>query len=56
MNSNPSSNAPPPIRLSRIVGIAVVLVIIGLAIGFVPRWHARHAPWRKNRPRVTFRP
>ena len=43
MNSNPSSNAPPPIRLSRIVGIAVVLVLIGLAIGFVPRWHARHA-------------
>ena len=38
MNSNSSSSAKPPIRLTRIAQIVVVLVIIGLLIGFVPRW------------------
>jgi len=42
MNSNtPSSpSAPPPIRLGRVAKILVVLIIIGLIIGFVPRWLA----------------
>jgi len=38
MNSNSSSSAPPPIRLTRIAQIVIALVIIGLLIGFVPRW------------------
>jgi RND family efflux transporter MFP subunit len=42
MNSNPSTSAPPPIRLTRLLQIVVVLVIIGLVIGFVPRWIHRH--------------
>jgi RND family efflux transporter MFP subunit len=42
MNSNSSSSAKPPIRLTRIAQIVVALVIIGLLIGFVPRWIHRH--------------
>jgi len=42
MNSNPNSSAPPPIRLTRLLQIVVVLVIIGLIVGFVPRWIHRH--------------
>jgi RND family efflux transporter MFP subunit len=42
MNSNPSSSAPTPIRLTRLLQIVVVLVIIGLVVGFVPRWIHRH--------------
>ena len=44
MNSNsPSSpSAPPPVRLRRIAEIVVVLIVIGLVIGLVPRWLARH--------------
>ena len=42
MNSNPTSSAPPPIRLTRLLQIVVVLVIIGLIAGFVPRWIHRH--------------
>ncbi|MGH7975611.1 MAG: efflux RND transporter periplasmic adaptor subunit [Limisphaerales bacterium] len=42
MNSTaPSSSpAPPPIRLRRVGEIVVVLIIIGLIIGLVPRWLA----------------
>ncbi len=42
MNPNSSSSAPPPVRLTRIFKIVIVLVLIGLIIGFVPRWFARH--------------
>jgi RND family efflux transporter MFP subunit len=42
MNPNPTSSAPPPIRLTRLLQIVVVLVIIGLIVGFVPRWIHRH--------------
>jgi RND family efflux transporter MFP subunit len=42
MNSNPSTSAPPPIRLTRLLQIVVVLVVIGLIVGFVPRWIHRH--------------
>jgi membrane fusion protein (multidrug efflux system) len=44
MNPNPETPepapaaAPTPIRLSRIGLIVIVLVVIGLLIGFVPRW------------------
>jgi membrane fusion protein, multidrug efflux system len=42
MNSTPPST-PPPIGLGRIAKIATGIVIIGLAIGFVPRWFAHRA-------------
>jgi len=42
MNSTapPSASGPPPVRLRRVAEIAAVLVVIGLLIGFVPRWLA----------------
>jgi membrane fusion protein, multidrug efflux system len=42
MNPTPSSSpsAPPPIRLRRVGEIVLVLIVIGLIIGFVPRWLA----------------
>ena len=39
--NTPSTTSAPPIRLQRILVIVVVLVVIGLAVGFVPRWIAR---------------
>ena len=36
----PLSSAPPPVRLRRVAEIVIVLVIIGLVIGLVPRWLA----------------
>ena len=42
MNTTSSSSAPPPIRVARILQIVILLVLIGLVIGFVPRWFARH--------------
>jgi membrane fusion protein, multidrug efflux system len=42
MNSN-SSTPAPPVRLGRIATIIVVLVIIGVAAGLLPRWHARRS-------------
>ncbi len=43
MSSNPNSSAPPPVGLGKILKIVVVLVVIGLLIGFVPRWFSRRA-------------
>src|ERR1700691_6016420 len=42
MTSTPpeSPSAPPPVSLRRIAEIAAVLIVIGLLIGFVPRWFA----------------
>lgn len=42
MNPNSSPSAPPPIRLSRVAKIVILLVIAGLIAGAVPRWIARH--------------
>jgi membrane fusion protein, multidrug efflux system len=44
MNSNQPASTPnsPPVRLTRILQIVIVLVVIGLLIGFVPRWIHRH--------------
>ena len=36
----PSSSAPPPVRLRRVAEIILLLVVIGLVIGLVPRWRA----------------
>jgi RND family efflux transporter MFP subunit len=40
MNSN-SPSSTPPIRLRRVAEIVVVLIVIGLLIGLVPRWMHR---------------
>jgi len=43
MNSIASTPTPPaPVRLTRIGQIVVALVLVGLLIGFVPRWFSRH--------------
>jgi membrane fusion protein, multidrug efflux system len=43
MNANPASPTPPaPVRLTRIGQIVIALVLVGLFIGFVPRWISRH--------------
>ncbi|HVU07521.1 MAG TPA: efflux RND transporter periplasmic adaptor subunit [Verrucomicrobiae bacterium] len=39
-SSPSSSSAPPPIRLRRVAEIAVILIVIGLIVGLVPRWLA----------------
>lgn len=37
-----TSNTPaPPVRLGRILEIVIVLVVLGLVIGFMPRWLSR---------------
>jgi len=36
----PPAAAPPPIHLRRIAQIAALLIVLGLLIGFVPRWLA----------------
>ncbi|MGA9777483.1 MAG: efflux RND transporter periplasmic adaptor subunit [Limisphaerales bacterium] len=38
--SSPPTSAPPPVRLRRVAEVTVILIVIGLAIGFVPRWLA----------------
>ena len=43
MNTNPSTPELPSVRLGRIAQIIVVLVLIGLAIGLVPRYYTRRA-------------
>src|ERR1700677_3809095 len=41
MNSTaPAPSSPPPVSLRRVAEIAIVLIIIGLIIGLVPRWLA----------------
>jgi len=40
--NTPSTAQPPPVRLTRILFIIVLLVIAGLAIGFIPRWLSKH--------------
>ena len=43
MNSNSSTPTPStPVRLTRIGQIVIALVLVGLLIGFVPRWISRH--------------
>ena len=50
---NTPSSAPPPAPLGRIVSIVLVLVIIGLAIGLVPRWLARQKLLTETRADFT---
>ena len=41
--SGPGPRATPPVRLSRILLIAIAIILTGLAIGFLPRWFTRRA-------------
>src|SRR5262245_57410719 len=36
--NTPANQTAPPVRLGRILVIVVVLIVVGLAVGFVPRW------------------
>jgi membrane fusion protein (multidrug efflux system) len=51
------SSPPPPVSLRRIAEVAVVLIVIGLLIGFVPRWLAHRRLLKETRadsiPTVT---
>jgi RND family efflux transporter MFP subunit len=38
MNTNTNAPTPSPVRLTRIVEVVVVLIIISLIVGFLPRW------------------
>jgi RND family efflux transporter MFP subunit len=43
---NSAGSAPkpaPPVHLMRIFFIAIVIILIGLAVGFIPRWFTRRA-------------
>ena len=48
MNPNNSVSAPPPVRLTRIAFVAGLLIVIGLFVGLVPRWNARHKLLAEN--------
>lgn len=51
---NPSTPAsPPPVRLRRILEIVIALVIVGLAVGLIPRWFARQAVLTETRADAT---
>jgi RND family efflux transporter MFP subunit len=56
MNSTAPSppSAPPPIPLRRIAEIAAVLIVIGLIIGFVPRWLAHRKLLDESRADSTL--
>lgn len=41
MNTTSTTSVPPPVRLGRILEIVIVLVVLGLVIGFMPRWLSR---------------
>lgn len=41
--ANPAPPPPPNVKLGGIGVIAAILILVGLAIGFVPRWLARRA-------------
>jgi membrane fusion protein, multidrug efflux system len=43
VTSQPAAPPPPPLKLGRFVIVAVILIVIGLAVGLLPRWFARRA-------------
>jgi len=45
--------APPPVKLGRIFAVVIFLIVIGLAIGLIPRWRARHALARETAENVV---
>ena len=38
-----ASKAAVPVRLSRVLVVAIVIILIGLAAGLIPRWFSRRA-------------
>ncbi len=43
LSAGAAPKAAPPVRLTRILFIAIVVILTGLAIGFIPRWFTRRA-------------
>jgi RND family efflux transporter MFP subunit len=41
--SGSASKTPPPVRLMRVLFVAIVIILIGLAVGLIPRWFTRRA-------------
>jgi RND family efflux transporter MFP subunit len=41
--SGAAPKAPTPVRLKRVLAVAIVIILIGLAAGLVPRWLTRRA-------------
>jgi RND family efflux transporter MFP subunit len=39
---------PPPVKLGRIFGVVVILIVIGLAVGLIPRWLAKRSLARET--------
>ena len=39
--NTPSNASAPPVKLRRILEIVIVLIVLGLVIGFMPRWLSR---------------
>ena len=48
-----SKPAPPPVKLGRIFAAIIILIVIGLAVGLIPRWRARRALARKTAENVV---
>jgi len=48
-----SKPAPPPVKLGRIFAAIIILIVIGLAVGLIPRWRARHALARETAENVV---
>jgi membrane fusion protein, multidrug efflux system len=44
---------PPPVKLGRFLVVAIILIVIGLVVGLVPRWFARRALARETAENVV---
>lgn len=53
MNTPSPASAQAPVRLGRILQVVIVLVFVGLAIGFVPRWFSRQKLLAETRAEGT---
>ena len=49
----PPKPVPPPVKLGRIFAAIIILIVIGLAVGLIPRWRARHALARETAENVV---
>lgn len=53
-SAGPGAPKTLPVRLNRFAFIAAVIILIGLVIGFLPRWLARHALARETQELATI--
>jgi RND family efflux transporter MFP subunit len=53
MNTPSPASAQAPVRLGRILQVVIVLVFVGVAIGFVPRWFSRQKLLAETRAEGT---